>query len=106
MRVKACNFIALTFTAYFAWLATFLLESFHQKLPSEEAMRERYREKGNHPPFPGAGDDNIIWFLQVQCRIKQQLDGLYSKTIQNKLTRGTLNATNPRSVQCSLSVTQ
>lgn len=70
MRVKACNFIILTFTAYFAWLTTFLLESFHHGLPSEEAMKERYRQRGDQPPFPGAGEDNIIWFLQVDNKLE------------------------------------
>ncbi len=66
MRVKVFNFIVLTFTAYFAWLGSFVLESLYHGLPSEEAMREKNRQKGNEPPFPGAENDNIIWFLQVR----------------------------------------
>ena len=53
--------LALASATFVSWLATFSFQCYYQGLPAAPSAHPR----NDKPPYPGATNDNLFWFLQI-----------------------------------------
>ena len=78
--------VYLLAVGFVSWLATFLFRCYYQSLPGVPSAHPREHE----PPYPGATDDHLFWFLQISdihlslvnnFKVREDLHSFCTKTV-------------------------